>query len=167
MNRLAQNAIGWTEQGLVPDLAIRAGIRRLLAKRLEEIHAHDVERAGQALETFISQMLTAEVAPLPQLANEQHYEVPAGFFTKALGSHRKYSCCYWPADVETLDQAEKRSVLMLDGDTVKTCSMLPRRLRKSRSGRPGLAMVSKNAAGPEKPFEKAIPKVKRCRSVAA
>jgi len=110
MNRLAQNAISWTELGLVPDVAIRAGIRRLLAKRLEEIHADDIERAGSALEAFISTMHTSEVAPLPQIANEQHYEVPAEFFTEVLGSHRKYSSCYWPKHVESLDQAETEAL---------------------------------------------------------
>ncbi len=110
MHRLAQNAIGWTEAGLVPDVAIRAGIRRLLGKRLEEIHADDVENANGALDAFIADMRSAEIAPLPQLANEQHYELPASFFTRALGSHRKYSSCFWPPEVTSLDQAEARAL---------------------------------------------------------
>jgi len=110
MNRLSQNAIGWTELGLVPDMAIRAGIRRLLAKRLDEIHADDLQRARSELKAFISEMRKSEVAPLPQLANEQHYELPAGFFDEVLGSHRKYSSCYWPPEVESLDQAEAKAL---------------------------------------------------------
>lgn len=110
MNRLSQNAISWTEIGLVPDVAIRAGIRRLLAKRLEEIHADDIESANLALETFISTMRNSDVAPLPQLANEQHYELPADFFIEVLGSHRKYSSSYWSPDVKSLDQAEARAL---------------------------------------------------------
>eukprot|EP00913_Durusdinium_trenchii_P008880 g8346.t1 len=32
--------------------------------------------------------------------------VPAGFYTSALGRRLKYSCCYWPEGVDTLDAAE-------------------------------------------------------------
>ena len=46
------------------------------------------------------------IAPIPEKANEQHYEVPAEFFAEVLGLHRKYSCCYWPSGAQTLDQAE-------------------------------------------------------------
>jgi cyclopropane-fatty-acyl-phospholipid synthase len=110
MHRLAQNAIGWTELGLVPDLAIRAGIRRLLARRLDEISADDIERARSALEDFVSSMRESDVAPVPDSANEQHYEVPASFFSEVLGSHRKYSCCLWLPEVESLDLAEARAL---------------------------------------------------------
>jgi cyclopropane-fatty-acyl-phospholipid synthase len=46
------------------------------------------------------------VAPVPEKANEQHYEVPAEFFLGALGRHLKYSSAYWPVGVESLDEAE-------------------------------------------------------------
>jgi cyclopropane-fatty-acyl-phospholipid synthase len=110
MYRFAENAISWTELGLVPDVAIRAGIRRLLAERLDEIHADDVERAALQLEAFIAEMRLAEIAPLPKAANEQHYELLAGFFTEALGTHRKYSSCYWPPHVHSLDEAEAEAL---------------------------------------------------------
>lgn len=110
MSRLAKSAIGWTEQGLVPDAAIRAGIRRLLSRRLKEIHADDAEQAATHLAGFVRAMRKSEVAPLPMLANEQHYEVPSTFFAQVLGSHRKYSCCYWSDDVRSLDQAEAESL---------------------------------------------------------
>jgi len=110
MNRFARSAISWTEMGLVPDVAIRAGIRRLIAERLDEVHADDAERAGLALRSFISEMHSAEVAPLPKLANEQHYELPAAFFGEVLGAHRKYSSCYWPPGVQSLDQAEAEAL---------------------------------------------------------
>jgi cyclopropane-fatty-acyl-phospholipid synthase len=48
----------------------------------------------------------APVALLPELANEQHYEVPPALFRSVLGRHLKYSCCYWPAGVDSLDEAE-------------------------------------------------------------
>ena len=40
---VATLAINWTEQGLVPDSVIRAGIRRLLKQRLAEIRADDAD----------------------------------------------------------------------------------------------------------------------------
>ncbi len=108
---LTTSAIGWTEMGLVPDSAIRAGIRRLLARRLREVSADDVERRTADQQEFISQMRGAPIAPLPEAANEQHYEVPAAFYEAVLGSHRKYSCGYWPDGVETLDASEAAALM--------------------------------------------------------
>jgi cyclopropane-fatty-acyl-phospholipid synthase len=51
-------------------------------------------------------MDSAAIAPVPHRANEQHYEVPAGFFGLVLGPHRKYSSAWWPAGVTKLEQAE-------------------------------------------------------------
>jgi len=106
MSTAAQTAIAWTESGLLPDRVIRAGIRRLNRQRLEQVKAGDIERVGDAMESFIDHMNSAEVAPLPHRANQQHYEVPAMFYQKVLGRHAKYSCCYWGRGAGTLDQAE-------------------------------------------------------------
>ena len=51
-------------------------------------------------------MRAAPVAPLPEKANEQHYELPAAFFVQALGARRKYSSCFYPRPDTDLDQAE-------------------------------------------------------------
>lgn len=99
-------AINWTEQGRVPDSVVRAGIRRLLKRRLADIHAEDAEAASARIESFVHAMAHGPVALVPEKANEQHYEVPAEFYQYALGQHRKYSCSYWPEGVTTLDQAE-------------------------------------------------------------
>jgi cyclopropane-fatty-acyl-phospholipid synthase len=99
-------AINWVEQGLVPDSVIRAGIRRLIKERLDEIHGDDAVTAADIATAFAREMCTAPIALLPEKANEQHYEVPAAFFAYALGAHRKYSSCWWPAGVNTLDEAE-------------------------------------------------------------
>jgi len=106
MNTVTNLAINWTEQGLVPDAVIRAGIRRLCKQRLVEIQAGDAEAASAAFEEFVAHMNAAELAPLPHKANEQHYEVPAAFYAAALGQHRKYSSCFWPQGVSNLDDAE-------------------------------------------------------------
>lgn len=110
MTRWAQNAISWTEQGFVPDSAIRAGMRRLMARRLDEIKANDAEAVATGLTSFIDTMRVSPVALVPELANEQHYEVPPAFFEECLGAQRKYSCCYWPESVNSLDQAEEAAL---------------------------------------------------------
>jgi len=107
MNVASNRAIEWTELGsFVPDPVIRVGIRRLLKQRLIEIEADDCERAAAIEADFVRMMDRSEVAPVPHLANEQHYEVPAEFFGEVLGRHRKYSSCYWPEGVTDLDSAE-------------------------------------------------------------
>lgn len=112
MGQLAHSATRWTEMGLVPDAAIRAGIRRLLLKRLSEIHASDIETALAALSRFIEEMDASVIAPVPELANEQHYEVPAEFFDLVLGQRRKYSACLWRNSTEHLDRAEEDALVV-------------------------------------------------------
>ncbi|NIM69447.1 MAG: methyltransferase domain-containing protein [Xanthomonadales bacterium] len=108
--RGAGTAIGWAEQGRVPDRMIRAGIRRLNRQRLSEIHAGDSERVARDLDRFVADMCAAPVALVPELANEQHYEVPAAFFAEVLGAEGKYSSCYWGKGVATLDAAERHAL---------------------------------------------------------
>ncbi len=110
MSQATNVAINWTEQGLVPDVVIRAGIRRLLRQRLDEISTGDCERATALTRVFVADMRRAPVALVPELANEQHYEVPADFFGLVLGEHRKYSSCWWPTGVTNLDAAEAASL---------------------------------------------------------
>ncbi|GAP38844.1 cyclopropane-fatty-acyl-phospholipid synthase family protein [Piscinibacter sakaiensis] len=103
-------ALNWVEQGYVPDRVVRLGIQRLLKERLAEIHADDGEAAAVLKADFIASMRAAPMAPLPELANAQHYEVPAAFFAQVLGPHRKYSCCHWGPGVETLEAAEAEAL---------------------------------------------------------
>jgi len=110
MSTAAQTAIAWTESGLLPDRIIRAGIRRLNRQRLVEIQADNIQQVAEHTKQFIRNMNESEVAPLPQLANEQHYELPASFFSTVLGYHGKYSCAYWGEGVETLNQAEAEAL---------------------------------------------------------
>jgi cyclopropane-fatty-acyl-phospholipid synthase len=110
VSRAAAAALDWVELGLVPDAVIRAAIRRLCARRLREIDAGDCETGARAAEAFLSAMDASDVAPVPQLANEQHYEVPAEFFAIVLGPHRKYSCAWWPNGTDDLAQAEAQAL---------------------------------------------------------
>ncbi|MBT8100693.1 MAG: cyclopropane-fatty-acyl-phospholipid synthase family protein [Gammaproteobacteria bacterium] len=106
MSAVTAKAVSWTESGLVPDSVIRAGIRRLLESKRREICADDIEHAAATLNDFVAMMNSSPVALVPELANEQHYEVPAEFFGEVMGRHRKYSCCHWDEDDESLDAAE-------------------------------------------------------------
>ena len=110
MGRVAQKAIDWTESGLIPDPVIRSGIRRLLQSRQDAIRADDNESADATQRAFVEMMKQSPIALVPDLANEQHYEVPAAFFDLTLGKHRKYSCCYWPDGTESLDEAERMAL---------------------------------------------------------
>ena len=102
--------LAWTEQGRVPDTVIRAGIRRLCRQRLKDIEANDIEASARRLDDFVGQMDFSPIALVPELANEQHYEVPPEFFAKVLGSNRKYSCCHWDESTTTLDRAEESAL---------------------------------------------------------
>jgi cyclopropane-fatty-acyl-phospholipid synthase len=98
------------ERDLVPDWILRAGIRRLIAQRLREEDKGDPERQQSHFMTYVEQLKASPIAIHTPAANQQHYEVPAEFFVSVLGSHRKYSCCYW-RDGDKLDAAEQH---MLD-----------------------------------------------------
>ena len=106
----AQTAQQWSEQGYVPDKVIRHGIRRLLAERLIEIQHNNCESMADSQFSFIQTMKKAPIALLPDKANDQHYEVPAAFFDRVLGKHKKYSCCYWPESTDSLDNAESHAL---------------------------------------------------------
>ena len=96
-----------SEKGWLPDAVIRTGIRALLERRLAGIGAADTEALSERKQSFIAAMDKAGIAPLPHKANEQHYEVPAAFFSEVLGARMKYSCGYWDADTTRLDASEE------------------------------------------------------------
>lgn len=100
-------ALELTESGYVPDSLIRHGIRKLLRQRLEQIHANDIVQMAKTQNAFIEHMDGTDIALLPELANEQHYEVPQTFYHHVLGPHAKYSCCYWPENTSSLVEAEE------------------------------------------------------------
>ena len=109
-NKASSTILDWTERGLVPDGVIRAGIRRLCRQRLKDIEANDLEASARHLDAFIRRMDASVIAPVPDRANEQHYEVPPAFFQEVLGEHAKYSCCHWSSGATSLDQAEREAL---------------------------------------------------------
>ncbi|MDT0140078.1 cyclopropane-fatty-acyl-phospholipid synthase family protein [Acidovorax sp. PRC11] len=103
-------AIRWVEKGLVPDRLVRHGIRRLLKDRLAELRSGDGAAAAEQTQAFLDRIRSAPLALVPEKANEQHYEIPAEFFARVLGPHRKYSSCLWPGGAVTLEQAEEAAL---------------------------------------------------------
>ena len=100
-------AIQLVEKGLVPKPLIRRGIRKLLGDRLREQRGiYEPDREG-ALAEWVERMRSDAVALVPDKANEQHYEVPPGFFLNVLGKRLKYSSAFYPDASTTLDQAEE------------------------------------------------------------
>lgn len=123
--QLVKYAIELSEHGRMPDSLIRAGIRHLLKSRLQEIKSSDCAASADIQTLFVESMNASPVALVPEMANDQHYEVPSDFFRYSLGKQLKYSCCYWDDEVTTLDQAETRALKLTcehanirDGDRV-------------------------------------------------
>ena len=108
--KASSTVLDWSERGLVPDSVLRAGIRRLCRQRLKDIGANDVESSGRSIEAFVEMMNASSIAQVPEIANEQHYEVPPEFFRIVLGEHAKYSCCFWDENTESLSQAEAEAL---------------------------------------------------------
>ena len=92
------------ERGWLPDTLVRFGIRRLLAKRIDEINGKD---SSEAESEFVQSLREGPVAQHTGKANEQHYEVPSDFFLRVLGPRLKYSSCIWPVGTRTLGEAEE------------------------------------------------------------
>ncbi len=95
------------ERNLLPDQVVRFGIRRLCAERLKAETAGGPSAIESRKQALIAHLRASAVAVHTGEANTQHYELPTAFFRRLLGHRLKYSCAYWPAGVETLDQAEE------------------------------------------------------------
>jgi cyclopropane-fatty-acyl-phospholipid synthase len=95
------------ERDMIPDFLVRHGIRRLLAQRLAEEDRGSPEAQQQHLMKLIARLRQSPVAINTADANQQHYELPCGFFERVLGRNLKYSSCYYRTGNETLDEAEE------------------------------------------------------------
>jgi cyclopropane-fatty-acyl-phospholipid synthase len=95
------------ERDLLPDWLLRRAIRRQVRAHLaryERLGA--TERQARKL-ALIDRFRHSPIAVHTDAANAQHYELPAEFFQLVLGKHLKYSACYWPDGVQTLEAAEE------------------------------------------------------------
>ncbi len=113
VNRLAPIALA--ERGLLPDVLIRAGIRRLCSQRLREERSDDPQAAWARFRALLAELRRAPVASHTDAANAQHYELPPKFFELCLGRRLKYSSGYYPTGSESLEQAED-AMLALYGE---------------------------------------------------
>jgi cyclopropane-fatty-acyl-phospholipid synthase len=92
------------EKGLVPDPAVRFGIRRLCETRLRSFGSD-----GSAA-NYAEVLRKAPLAVHTQAANDQHYELPPEFFLLTLGRNLKYSSAFWPEGCRSLDEAEEAAL---------------------------------------------------------
>ena len=95
------------EKGLLPDVLIRWGIRDLLKKKLELESRGGVQAQSERFRQFLEATRKSPISINTDEANAQHYEVPAEFFEKIMGSRMKYSSGYWKDGVSWLNQSEE------------------------------------------------------------
>lgn len=100
------NLVDLAERRWLPDGAVRAGMRRLMAKRLKVEVRGTPEEVAERQRRFVDELAASPIAVETQAANSQHYEVPADFFKQHLGPRLKYSCCLYATGRETLPGAE-------------------------------------------------------------
>lgn len=111
----APGLTGLAERGVLPDALLRLGIRRQCEQRLREELAGGQQVQSQRFAARIAGLASSAVALHVDAANRQHYEVPAEFFHRCLGTRLKYSSCYYATGTETLDEAEE-AMLALYGE---------------------------------------------------
>jgi cyclopropane-fatty-acyl-phospholipid synthase len=95
------------EKNVLPDAAIRFGIRRLLAQRLRAETAPTPVEQHRRLDTFAADLRTQPIAINTQDSKAQHYEVPTAFYQSVLGPRLKYSCCWFERGDESLAAGEE------------------------------------------------------------
>ncbi len=107
--KLMSLGIDAVERGWVPDTLTRSAIRRLCRQRLSRSET-EIRRADASRLAFVDSLRNGPIAPVPEKANEQHYELPPEFFGEVLGPRRKYSCCCYENDRSTLAEAEESAL---------------------------------------------------------
>lgn len=95
------------ERGWLPDVMTRWGIRQLVQERLRQENRGSHEANRHEFESLVAELRASRTALHPESPNQQHYELPPTFFQKVLGPRMKYSACYWPDGVRSLDRAEE------------------------------------------------------------
>jgi cyclopropane-fatty-acyl-phospholipid synthase len=103
------------ERDLLPDWALRVGIRRIVAERAKGEAKPGPGARQERLSRWVESLRRSPIAIRTDAANSQHYEVPASFFEAVLGRRLKYSCAWWPEGVGCLDEAEE-AMLALTGE---------------------------------------------------
>jgi cyclopropane-fatty-acyl-phospholipid synthase len=89
------------ERRLIPDSLIRWGIQNQLKQ-----HSLLLKNNPKSDTLWIEELSTGAIAECTDTSKEQHYEVPTEYFKAVLGSHLKYSACYWDESTTSLEMAE-------------------------------------------------------------
>jgi cyclopropane-fatty-acyl-phospholipid synthase len=103
-------------RGLLPDSVIRYGIRRSLAAMVATQEAVKPYARIARLQSYVQDLKARPLAELTAAANEQHYEVPAQFYSFVMGAHKKYSCGLWPLESSapcSLDESEAAALALV------------------------------------------------------
>jgi len=93
--------------GRIPDWLVRTVLRLRLSHSLRRRYRATIEERTADKQALIQRLGHSPIAIHTDDPNEQHYEVPSSFFELVLGKHLKYSCCFWPEGVNTLDESEE------------------------------------------------------------
>ena len=89
------------ERAPLPDGLTLAAIDFLCGRTKRHLQGSESDEAA-----FAADMVNYPIAAHTDAANAQHYEIPPEFFALILGPNRKYSCCLYPTDNTTLEEAE-------------------------------------------------------------
>jgi cyclopropane-fatty-acyl-phospholipid synthase len=100
------------EKNLLPDAAVRAGIRRLLRQRLQDEKKSTPDAQQDHFNSLLEICRNSPLAIETKAANEQHYEVPTEFYRLCLGPNLKYSSAYYQPGVASLEEAEKEMLTL-------------------------------------------------------
>jgi cyclopropane-fatty-acyl-phospholipid synthase len=95
------------ETNRVPDWIIRPVVRRSLSQTVGRWYESTLEERTESKRALIDKLRKSPIAIHTSDPNRQHYEVPTEFFQLVLGQWLKYSCCYWPTGVGSLEEAEE------------------------------------------------------------
>ena len=77
---IARFFIEGIERGLMPDSVTRRLASRLCGIRLAEIRQKNERLGGNGVDEFADEIRVGPIARVPEMANDQHYELPSDFF---------------------------------------------------------------------------------------
>ena len=94
------------ESPIFPGFLLRFIVRKLLKSRLK-IENSIIKDELSSLLNFKENLNRFDIALATTDANKQHYENPTELFKLFMGSHLKYSSCFWNETTKNLDDAEE------------------------------------------------------------
>jgi cyclopropane-fatty-acyl-phospholipid synthase len=102
---LAAIATRAVERAPVPDTLARLGVGYVVERAFRRLDA-DLSQDEQ----FAIEMAQRPIAIATDIANRQHYELPAELFGLILGPRRKYSSCLFAGRASSLAEAEEHAL---------------------------------------------------------